>query len=287
MPGGFFMRRRSVGVALASGFALFVITAVGQEMQPVQTEANPTPEQRAAATRAFLGLGRPPDKAAAQRAAPTYQQSCAFCHGPQARGATGPGLITSDIVLGDDHGEVLVPFLKAGRPEKGMPAFSRLTDQQLTDLAEFLHQQVEDVANRGAYQVQNIVVGDALKGQAYVVANCMTCHNTTSFAHIASKYRSPDQLHRNWIWPTRPVDNSLSVSATVKIANGPMLSGRITQVSDFRVTLVDNDGKTHVIERGPSIDVRIKDPLAPHQTLVMTLRNEDMHNVTAYLETLK
>ncbi len=281
------MRCRSVGVALASGFALFVITAISQEMQPAQTGANPTAEQRAAATRVFLGLGRPPDKAAAQRAVPVYQQSCAFCHGPQARGATGPGLITSDIVLGDDHGEVLVPFLKAGRPEKGMPAFSRLADPQLTDLAEFLHQQVEDVANRGAYQVQNIVVGDAVKGQAYVAANCVTCHNGASFAHIASKYRSPDQLQRNWIWPTRPADNSLSVSATVKIANGPRLSGRVTQVSDFRITLVDNDGKTHVIDRGPGVAVQIKDPLAPHQALVMTLRNEDMHNVTAYLETLK
>ena len=69
-----------------------------------------TPEQRAAATRAFLGLGQEPDKAAAARGTPLFQQNCAFCHGPQARGATGPSLITSDEVLGDDHGEHLVPY---------------------------------------------------------------------------------------------------------------------------------------------------------------------------------
>jgi hypothetical protein len=50
---------------------------------------------------------------------------------------------------------------------------------------------------------------------------------------------------------------------------------------------VDSGGVTHVIERGAGVDVRMKDPLAPHQTMIMTLKNEDMHNVTAYLETLK
>jgi hypothetical protein len=33
--------------------------------------------------------------------------------------------------------------------------------------------------------------------------------------------------------------------------------------------------------------VELRDPLAAHEQMVMTLRNDDMHNVTAYLETLK
>ena len=46
-------------------------------------------------------------------------------------------------------------------------------------------------------------------------------------------------------------------------------------------------GKTVTVDRGPAVDVQIHDPLVPHQELLMTLANEDMHNVTAYLETLK
>jgi cytochrome c oxidase cbb3-type subunit 3 len=266
----------------ALGLALLVTAAISQNMQNA-----PSPEQRAAATRVFLGLGAEPDKAAAARGAPLFQQNCAFCHGPQARGAEGPSLITSDVVLGDDHGEHLVPFLKSGRPEKGMPAFAGVPDDQLEDIAEFLHLQVEDVANRGAYHVLNILVGDAAKGQAYFAANCMSCHSVAAFAHIAGKYRSPDQLQRGWVWPARPADNSLAITATVKTAEGATISGRVTQVSDFRITLVDSDGRTYVIERGTGVDVRTKDPLAPHQAMIMTLKNEDMHNVTAYLETLK
>jgi hypothetical protein len=94
-------------------------------------------------------------------------------------------------------------------------------------------------------------------------------------------------LQRGWIWPARPADNSLAITATVKTANGAVIAGRVTQVSDFRITLVDSNNQTHVVERGPGVDVQMKDPLAPHQAMIMTLQDDDMHNVTAYLETLQ
>lgn len=241
-----------------------------------------TPEQRAAATREFLGLGAVPDKAAAQRGAPLFAQNCAVCHGKAARGAMGPSLITSDRVLTDEHGEKLVPFLKTGSPAKGMPAFGTMSNQQLTDIAEFLHLQIENVANRGAYKVLNILVGNAPKGKAYVEAHCLSCHQRDTFAHIASKFRSPEQLQRYWIWPA----HEGSVTANVKTSD-EAISGKVIQISDFRITVVDKSGETHKIDRGPGVEVEVHDQLAAHQQLVMTLANDDMHNVTAYLETLK
>jgi cytochrome c553 len=141
---------------------------------------------------------------------------------------------------------------------------------------------VEDVANRGAYQVLNILVGNAAKGKAYVEGHCMSCHRAETFAHIASRFPSPEQLQRNWIWPVRDAH----ITANVKTQDG-MISGRVTQVSDFRITLLDGSGETRTIDSGPGVEVEINDPLAGHQKMVMTLANEDMHNVTAYLETLK
>ena len=283
--------RRSMTAIPATVAAILCIAAIAQQPQPAQPpSANSkasTPPDRAASTRALLGLGAVPDKAAVARAAPIFQQNCAFCHGPAARGATAPSLVTSDLVLADDHGEHLAPFLKSGRPEKGMPAFAQLTEQQRIDLAEFLHQQVEDVANRGAYHIPNIVVGNAAKGESYVTAHCMSCHTTATFAHIAVKYRSADQLQRGWIWPARHADHSQAIIATVKLKDGSALSGRVTQISDFHITLISADGQPHAIDRTPGVDVVIQDPLAPHQALVNTLKNDDMHNVTAWLETQK
>lgn len=254
----------------------------GEEGVQQQSYQNMTQSQRAAATRVFLGLGTPPDKDAAARGAPLFVKNCAFCHGQSARGATGPSLITSDRVLADDHGERLTPFLKIGSPEKGMPGFATMSDQQLTEIAEFLHVQVEDVANRGAYQVLNILVGNAAKGKAYVEGHCLSCHTVETFAHIASRFRSPEQLQRNWIWPARDAN----ITAKVKTPEGT-ISGRVTQMSDFRITLVGGSGDTRTIDSGPGVEVEINDPLAAHQKMVMALANDDMHNVTAYLETLK
>lgn len=288
MAVGFSMRGKLLHIAMAGTLFLLGIEAISQEMAPANGSSRTSgSKDRAATTRAFLGLGALPDKAAVARGEPIYQQNCSFCHGPKARGATAPGLVTSDAVLADDHGEHLVPFLKAGRPEKGMPAFSQLSEQQRVDLAEFLHQQVEDIANRGAYHLPNIVVGDPAKGETYVMGHCMSCHTAATFGHIASTFRPADQLQRDWIWPTRPADNSLAITATVKTQQGTTISGHLTQVSDFRITLISADGQTHVIERGPGVDLQIEDPLATHQVFVNSLKNEDMHNVTAYLETLR
>ncbi len=77
-----------------------------------------------------------------------------------------------------------------------------------------------------------------------------------------------------------------NITANVKTSSGT-IAGRVTQISDFRITLVDGSGQTHTIDRGPGVEVQIKDPLAAHQEMIMTLTNDDMHNVTAYLETLK
>jgi cytochrome c oxidase cbb3-type subunit III len=288
------MRHPVVRVMIAANLA-FALIAMGQEepsggqngAQHQTPSQNMTPEQRAAATRAFLGLGPEPDKAAAARGTPLYQKNCAFCHGPQARGATGPSLITSDEVLNDDHGERLTPFLKKGRPDNGMPAFATLSRNQLKDISEFLHLQVEDVANRGKYHVLNILVGNAAMGQAYVAAHCMSCHTAKTFAQIGNAFRSPEQLQRSWIWPTHTGNSTLAATATVKMPDGATITGRVTQVSDFRVTLVDHAGQTHMIDRKPGVEVQVRDPLAAHQEMIMMLTNTDMHNVTAYLATLK
>ncbi len=75
------------------------------------------PPRGAQAVREFLGLGPPPDPAAAKRGAPIFAANCAFCHGPQARGAEGPSLIYSELVLKDAHGSTVAEFLE-GRPAR-------------------------------------------------------------------------------------------------------------------------------------------------------------------------
>ena len=73
----------------------------------------------------------------------------------------------------------------------------------------------------------------------------------------------------------------------MKTNDGSTVTGRVTQISDFKIALIDSTGKAHVIPRNAGVDVQLKDPLAAHQKLINDLKNFDMHNVTAYLESLK
>jgi len=260
------------------------------------------PPRGAQAVREFLGLGPAPDAAAAKRGAPIFASNCAFCHGPQARGAEGPSLIYSELVLKDIHGATIADFLKAGRPEKGMPSFATLSDEQRKDVAEFLHQQIEDVANRGTYEIKNIVLGDPKKGSSYVAAHCLGCHSITGdLKGLGEKWR-PADLQRNWIMPPRTparaitatVRNSHRPSDSQRAADGQRAGnsqntwqGRVQQIDDFRVSLVNDSGQLTVIERIPGVTVELHDPLAPHVAMIGNLADPDMINVTAYLETLK
>jgi cytochrome c oxidase cbb3-type subunit 3 len=131
-------------------------------------------------------------------------------------------------------------------------------------------------------------VGTEEKGRQYVAGHCVPCHAPGAFAHIGSKFRSPEQLQKGWVWPAQTGGSGeTSMTATVTMPDGVTIAGRVTQVSDFRITLVDRAGQPHGIDRKPGVKVEIKDPLAAHEQMVRTLTNEDMHDVTAYLETLQ
>lgn len=283
------MHSKSHPPAAAAALAAVILCVPG--VLPAQPQDAPpalrqgTLASRSQAVRAFLGLGPAPDAAAAKRGAPLFAANCSFCHGPEGRGASGPSLIYSELVLKDGDGSQIADFLGIGRPEKGMPAFVGLSDAERRDVAQFLRQQVEDVANRGTYQIKNIVLGDPRKGARYVAQHCLGCHSLQGdLRGLGAKWR-PVELQRNWIMPPRS-DPGRAITATVRTPHGTW-QGRVQQIDDFRIVLDDGSGEYAVIVRDPGVEVQLHDPLAPHVALVGNLADSDMINVTAYLETLK
>ncbi len=281
----------------AAGVALTAAVAVSQPVPTPPPAAaslddaggavKPRRGQSAQATREFLGLGVAPDAAAAKRGAPVYAANCAGCHGAEARGGIGPSLIYSNQVLDDDHGEKLVGFLKAGRPEKGMPSFAESTPQELTDIAEFLHLQVEAYANRGTYENKNnILTGDVRHGAAYFAANCTACHSASGdLKGIGARLR-PLDLQRTLIVPTREDHPTRAVTATVTSA-GTTVTGRVVRIDDFEVVIADAAGATHTIERGPGVAVALTDPLAWHKAFATRVKDREMTDLTTYLASFK
>lgn len=269
---------RLVVALIAAGASL-----AAQELPPPQAGGR---GGRAAAIRDFLGLGTPPDAAAAERGARLYAPNCAFCHGEKATGADGPDLVRSPLVLHDEKGELIGPVLLKGRADKGMPAFSALTAGQVYDIAEFLHLKVELAANRGVYHTLNVVTGDAKKGEAYFngAGGCNACHSPTGdLAHIAARYQ-PDVLQNRFLWPAGFGTGIREVTVTLPTET---FSGTPKRLDDFTVSLIDASGNYHSWPRANGLQVTVEDRLAAHRQLLGKYTDADIHNLTAYLVTLR
>lgn len=216
-----------------------------------------------------------------------FQQNCAFCHGPGARGASGPDLIRSTLVNHDVNGDLIGQVLRDGRPQKGMPAFP-FSQEQVRQIAAFLHSEAalaSTVARRVPldYPAQKLLVGNAVRGQAYFngQGRCSTCHSPQGdLAHIAAKYK-PIDLQGRIVFPA-----GLNPALTVTDASGRTFEGEQVYSDEFTVTLRGRDGWPHSWNRA-LVQVRVHDPLAAHVALVPVYTDQNIHDLFAYLETLK
>jgi len=258
------------------------VTLSGQEQAPPAQGAFVAYPQRA-----------PGDPAAIERGKALYGANCLFCHGADAKGGDGggPNLLRSSVVLDDQKGERIAPIVREGRA--AMPRF-QFTDAQVADIADFLHS--FPVSSRSAPSTLDIVVGDPKRGEAYVAAKCAACHTTTALKTFAMKIADAKLLQQMWLMPgttggragePAPVQ-APPISVDVTLPSGEVITGTLSRVDDFSVSLTAADG-THRTFRtdGARIKVDIHDPLQPHKDLLPVYTDADIHNVTAYLVSLR
>jgi cytochrome c oxidase cbb3-type subunit III len=243
---------------------------------------------------------RPPSgPAVVERGKAIYGVNCAFCHGSDARGGEGgPNLIRSHVLLNDQNGELLTPIVQKGLPDRGMPKFD-MTAAQIADIAAFIHSFRVGGYDASRMQPPSIVVGDAKAGESYFKAKCAACHSgERDLKGIATRYSDPKTLQQNWLIPGSgrgrggfgggAAANVTPTTVIVTLANGQKSEGRMVRIDDFIVTLADADGAQHSFRReGDVPKVEVHDPLEPHKKLIPTYTDKDIHDITAYLVTLK
>jgi mono/diheme cytochrome c family protein len=235
------------------------------------------------------------DAAAVERGKQLLGQQCGFCHGANARGGSGgPDLTRSELVQEDEGGRQLGDFLRVGRPDRGMPKFD-LSPQDHADLAAFLHAEIYLASNRRLYKILDVLVGDPMAGQAYFdgAGRCATCHSATGdLKGVGAKY-SPIDLQGRVVYPRRGAspayEDKNAVKVTVTPASGAPVTGAIVRVTDFEVTLFDPATRQQrsFLRTGDTPKVVITDPLQAHMDQLLKWTDADMHNVTAYLASLK
>lgn len=203
----------------------------------------------------------------------------------------GPNLIRGDVVLNDKDGESIGQVLQTGRLPEGMPKFD-FTAAQTSDIAAFLHS-----FRVGGYDITrnrppSVVVGDAKAGAIYFQAKCGSCHSATGdLKGIGARISDGRTLQQRWLMPPAGGrGGSTGAAATVAVtpASGQRVEGRLGRIDDFVVTLTEADGTQRTFRRdGDNPKVEIHDPLQPHKDLLRVYSDKDIHDVTAYLVTLK
>jgi len=240
---------------------------------------------------------RPPgDAAAIERGRALYSVNCAFCHGADTRGGdSGPSLLRSGVVLDDRRGELLAPVIQNGRPDRGMPKFS-FTAEQVADVAEFIHTFKAAGYDESRNKPPSIVVGDARAGEAFFGSRCASCHAASGdLRGIATRIADPKLLQQTWLMPGTGGGRGAAApvtppepTAVVTLPGGERLEGKIARLDDFTVSLVLADGSQRSIRTDrDAAKVEIRDPLQGHRDLLRVYTDRDIHNVTAYLVTLK
>jgi cytochrome c oxidase cbb3-type subunit 3 len=260
--------RALIGYLLAAGLGF------GQGHQPT-----PLPRQQAPLE----------DSAAVERGRALFQSSCGFCHGEDATGSRAPDLLRSPVVLHDDNGNLLGPTIRNGRPDKGMPSFATMKDDEIAAIVAFLHHQANAALHsnrvRGDYPLSKLLTGNAEAGKAYFdgAGQCSTCHSVTGdLAHIAKKY-PPIDLQQRMVYPA---SKEVFRTAVVTLQDGTQYRGKVAHVDEFNVALNCDDGwyRSFPVHE---VQVSMKDPLEAHRDLMQKYTDADLHNLFAYLETLK
>ena len=291
------LRVRSLAVAATLVMLATAVLAAGQAQAP---------PPGAGAGRAGRGVlpppPPPPDPAAVARGREFLSRNCSACHGADGRGGGDAtvDLSRSPIAIANDGGRQLGAFLTIGRPERRMPAFA-IPGADVADLSAYFRSIAPPAPARGRGGPMPVtVVGDATAGEAYFrSAGCTTCHSATGdlqgigarlpVASIQGRLvmpRGSGGYPRSFLSP--PPADEAPRTVTVTTAWGQKTSGTLLFVTDFWVTLVDDAGVRRTIARtGDEPKVEITDPLAWHIDHMKRLTDTDMHNLTAFLVTLK
>jgi cytochrome c oxidase cbb3-type subunit 3 len=239
----------------------------------------------------------PPEQVA--RGQQLFKSNCSFCHGSDARGGeTGPNLVRNQVVLADQQGELITPVVQNGIPGRGMPKLT-LSAAEIADIAAWLHSQ--PLSDRGAPSTLDILVGNAKAGEAYFngAGHCTQCHSVTGdLAAIGGKYE-PKMIQnlivsggggrrfgRRSAGAAAPQPPATTV--TVTLPSGQAITGELDHISAFIVALREPDGTYRSFARRDSMPkVVVTNPLQWHIDMLPKWRDADIHNLTAYLVTLR
>jgi mono/diheme cytochrome c family protein len=238
------------------------------------------------------------DPAAVERGKTAFGEKCASCHRANARGGqgfAGPDLLRSVLVLQDVNGQQIGAHLQSAHK----PPIA-LTPPQIADIGTFLHREITYAAERTNYQLQYVMTGNAAAGEAYFngAGGCAKCHSPAGDLKGIGARNDGPRLQTLIAFGAAGgggrgrgealVNPKTARKATITLPSGETFTGVLVRMTDFDITIRDDAGKPMSwLRNGNTPKVAIADPLQGHIDLLAKYTDADIHNLAAYLATLK
>lgn len=221
-----------------------------------------------------------------------FTSQCGFCHGRDAAGGeTGPDLTRSKLVAEDARGDKIGPLLRTGRPDQGMPAFS-LSDGDVNAIVAFIHDQKTKSETLGggrrSVDAADLAIGNPDAGRRYFnrASGCSGCHSATGdLAGIATRYQGLALLQR-MLYPTAGRPAPPRPKVTFSLSSGETVTAPLAGEDEFTIAVLDPAGARQTYQKS-AVKFKIDDPMSAHFDQLGKYTDDDMHNVFAYLDTLK
>jgi cytochrome c oxidase cbb3-type subunit 3 len=216
----------------------------------------------------------------------------------------GPNLLRSQVALADKDGELILPIIQGSRQDAGMPAIS-MSPEDGKAVAAYIRSVEETIGRQGyppsvGVAAPSVLIGNAGEGQAYFAAKCAGCHSATGdLQGIGASIPDPKALQNAWVSggggrgrggqaAAAGAPSARTVMVTVTLPSGQSVEGRLVRIDDFLVTVGLADGTQRSFTRnGATPKVDIRDPMKAHRDMLAEYTDQAMHDVTAYLVTLK
>src|SRR5205814_8105680 len=126
--------------------------------------------------------------------------------------------------------------------------------------------------------------GDAEAGRRYFngAGRCAQCHSPTGdLAGLAARLQGLQLLQR-MLYPS----NGRAAKVAVDLPSGETVRGALAYRDEFTIALTDDAGRYRSWP-APQVKFKVENPLEAHAEQLGKYTDDDMHNVLAYLQTLR
>jgi cytochrome c oxidase cbb3-type subunit III len=206
-----------------------------------------------------------------------FASSCSGCHGPTGEGGRGPNLMTARQVkrFGD---EVLFQSIQKGLPGTDMPP-TPLPDEQIWQLTAY-------VRSLNASASDLILDGDEAKGRElyFGKGGCNKCHALRGeggslgpdLTNVGGS-KSLNHIRDAILDPNKRISDGYR-AATLHLKSGKTITGALRDVTNYSVSLVDNEGNLYLLRQDEIADLQLakSSPMPSYKDRLTKAEQQDL-----------